>query len=368
MQLLYFSPVPWSSFAQRPHKLIDWFQAKTKGEVLWVDPYPTRLPKLTDWYHYKQVNDAPTNINFTKIQILKPASLPIEPIPFSGIINNLLWIELNKKIASFIKQDLSIIGVGKPSLLALQTLKKFNYCHSFYDAMDDFPAFYSGISKWSMTKKEVAIVKKTSYVLTSSTALYNSWYTIRNDIQLVPNALDANTLPATDTRSIKPHKSTKVLGYIGTVADWFDWDWLIHLANLRPFDTIEIIGPIYTSPPFELPSNVHIKPPLEHKEAVQTMLRFDIGLIPFKKNKLTHSVDPIKYYEYCALGLPILSTSFGEMFNRRNNEEVFIVDDLADMSFQINQALSYQANHPKLEQFIYHNTWQHRFDNCRLLF
>ena len=28
MQLVYFSPVPWASFAQRPHKFVEWFHAR----------------------------------------------------------------------------------------------------------------------------------------------------------------------------------------------------------------------------------------------------------------------------------------------------------------------------------------------------
>ncbi len=46
------------------------------------------------------------------------------------------------------------------------------------------------------------------------------------------------------------------------------------------------------------------------------MAEFDVGLIPFKQNALTAAVDPIKYYEYRALALPVISTDFGEMHER----------------------------------------------------
>lgn len=44
MQLVYLSPLPWDSFSQRPHQFVEWFHNKHGGEVLWIDPYPTRLP------------------------------------------------------------------------------------------------------------------------------------------------------------------------------------------------------------------------------------------------------------------------------------------------------------------------------------
>jgi glycosyltransferase involved in cell wall biosynthesis len=34
----------------------------------------------------------------------------------------------------------------------------------------------------------------------------------------------------------------------------------------------------------------------------------DVGLIPFKRNAVTHHADPIKAYEYLAAGLPVVST------------------------------------------------------------
>jgi hypothetical protein len=43
------------------------------------------------------------------------------------------------------------------------------------------------------------------------------------------------------------------------------------------------------------------------------MRQWHAGLIPFVRNALTDSVDPVKYYEYRSCGLPVLTTLFGEM-------------------------------------------------------
>ena len=46
--LLYFSPVAWASYAQRPHYFTRHFLRAPGASVTWVDPYPTRLPNLAD--------------------------------------------------------------------------------------------------------------------------------------------------------------------------------------------------------------------------------------------------------------------------------------------------------------------------------
>ncbi|KVO05327.1 hypothetical protein WJ70_26980 [Burkholderia ubonensis] len=49
---------------------------------------------------------------------------------------------------------------------------------------------------------------------------------------------------------------------------------------------------------------------------------FAVGLIPFRLNDLTSGVDPIKFYEYRSLGVPVWSTNFGEMQQRGADDGV----------------------------------------------
>src|SRR6185295_2677914 len=105
-------------------------------------------------------------------------------------------------------------------------------------------------------------------------------------------------------------------GYVGCVASWFDWPLVIRLARTLRDGAVHVVGPRYVSPPRPLPSNVKLFPACSHADAVDHIRRFSVGLIPFKRNRLTAAVDPIKYYGYRAMGLPVLTTSFGEMAER----------------------------------------------------
>jgi len=365
MKLVYLSPLNWTSFEQRPHKFVEWWQKRTGGDVLWVDPYPTRLPKLADFKRVSMKADEPPKVTPRWIQVLSSATFPIEPLPGSGWANGLVWRKLFHSIDQFTKGGEVTIGVGKPSELALQLIRRLKDANTFYDAMDDFPAFYSLLSRVSMERRERELVRNVNSVWVSSTKLKEKWVNVALKLSVVPNGVDEFILPKGNTCINKENQ--RVFGYVGTLGQWFDWEWVIQLAKLRPNDIVRLVGPLYVQRPTNLPCNIEIKPACAHREAIEEMKQFDVGLIPFKNTELTESVDPIKYYEYKSIGLPIVSTSFGEMTFRSDIDGVFICklqDSLVDI---LNAALLHNEDKALTNRFRLENTWESRFDNIGLI-
>jgi hypothetical protein len=159
----------------------------------------------------------------------------------------------------------------------------------------------------------------------------------------------------------------QILGYVGTIGHWFDWRLVFFLAESNPSMTIRLIGPLHTKPPVPVPANIGLLPACDHESAIRAMQEFSLGLIPFKRIDLTASVDPIKYYEYRALGLPILSTRFGEMALRDGQAGVFIVDEYSDLANQMNMALAYECEMDDMRKFREDNCWEARFDASGIL-
>ncbi|MDP2203196.1 MAG: glycosyl transferase [Methylicorpusculum sp.] len=365
MRLVYLSPVPWTSFAQRPHKFVTCYHASTGGEVLWIDPYPTRFPSLSDFQRFGAKADRENESNPAWLSVVRPSVLPIEPLPGSGMVNALMWRSLLCVVDEFAQPQDCQLAIGKPSLLALTVLKRLKGTRSVYDAMDDFPAFYTGISRWAIRRRECQLVRNVDAVLASSTVIQRRWTQIRADVQLVHNGLDAEVLP--EFVGISAAKGKKILGYVGTIATWFDWDWVIELAKKRPDDLVRLIGPVFCSIPTELPDNIEMLPACNHQAALVAMQEFDIGLIPFKKNKLTASVDPIKYYEYRALGLPIISTDFGEMAFRGGEEGTFLSEGSQDIGAVVELALQHSTTIESVQQFRAGNSWELRFSGAKII-
>lgn len=370
MRMVYLSPVPWASFAQRPHKFVEWFYSRHGGEVLWVDPYPTRFPALADFRHITAAEggaaEPPTKGNIPKwLTVICPRSLPIEPLPGSGALNRLLWNDTLQAIHAFAEEGAYKLGIGKPSELALQVLAQHPAVASLYDAMDDFPAFYRGLSRIAMWQREREVAARVTRISVSSTALADRFAIYNSKLALALSACAVETLPP-------PHMTKKsserpVLGYVGTIGHWFDWPLVFALAEANPSMCIRLIGPLYVAPFASLPCNIELLPACDHATAIRRMQEFSVGLIPFKCITLTASVDPIKYYEYRALGLPVLSTRFGEIALRGEQPGVFFMDAGTDLQHLAETALAHECEIDEIQRFRNANSWEARFDASGIL-
>ena len=364
--MVYLSPVPWDSFSQRPHKFVEWFHAISGGEVLWVDPYPTRLP---GWADFSRRPAPASQERFEPwLKRLSVKALPIEPVPGLNFLNLHLRRRLLEEIKSFASAGPACLVIGKPSALAMQLLNEGSFDKSIYDSMDDFPAFYSGLSKYSMQCKERAVIRAVDHVLVSSTLLMQRAQKMHSnaDIRLCENACAVESLPP--VAQLEPRSVGRVLGYVGTIGKWFDWQMIEQLASCDNV-TVRLIGPVYTPAPFKLPANVEMLPQRSHAQAITAMQAFDVGLIPFKITELTESVDPIKYYEYCALGLPVITSDFGEMRLHARQAGVFTLhptDELSGLINTVEAALAFNFTSDEIELFRQSNSWGARFSSTAL--
>jgi len=362
--MIYLSPVPWASFSQRPHHFVNWYHQQTGAPVLWIDPYPTRLPMLSDFKRKPPVAGQ-QNVSVPPwLQVRKPHSLPIEPLPGSAVLLKRLWQNLLREAATFSAQAPCTVCVGKPSELALQLLALVPESHAIYDAMDDFPAFYQGLSHRAMTRRQAQLIQRVDKVLASSSPLHDKLRGMTGQIELALNACEMQGLAPVESLDLGPKQ--QVLGYVGTLGRWFDWDLVIALAQANPGNQIRLIGPLFTAVPRVLPANIELLPECSHASAVAAMATFSVGLIPFKLNRLTASVDPIKYYEYRALGLPVISTRFGEMALRDREPGVWIVDEDTDLRKTTVEALASRNDRSAVERFREAHRWARRFSAINL--
>lgn len=361
MRLIYFSPVAWSSYVQRPHAMIRYFLDQGGEAVLWVEPYPTRLPSARDLSRRAALHNQRTPL-LAGVSLLNPGGLPIEPVPGGAWVNRRLFhARALRRIKEFATDSVTV-GIGRPSALALHALRELSPVTSFYDAMDDFPEFYSGLSKVSMARYEAAIAGIVDRIYASSRGLEAKFINRKDAVVSLPNACDMSLLTPVDEKK----GDRVVIGYIGTIGAWFDWDIVIELACALPEAEIHLVGPCFSPCRFALPGNVRLRGPCRLEEIGGHLQQFSIGLIPFKNTHLTMSVDPIKYYEYRGMGLPILSTSFGDMTRRGRSEGVFFIDHDKDIDVVAKEAISWRPSRDETSEIRHRNDWNTRFADVRL--
>jgi glycosyltransferase involved in cell wall biosynthesis len=358
MRLIYFSPISARVYAQRPHFAVQAWLDLGADSVLWVDPYPCRLPRWNDIRLIRGL-DVQNTPHDDRVRILRVPALPIEPLPGCPWINRrLFWRGAWKELLDFADDpQTTIIGVGRPCALSLAALRELPHRASFYDAMDNFPEFHRGLSRRAIRFYEDAIASKVDLVLASSSYLAAKYINRGLNVKKVLNAYHMTTLPPWQPVI----QRDVVLGYLGCFGSWFDWPLVVQLARRLPQARLELIGPQYVPPPGNLPSNIHIFPPCKQSEASNHLARFSAGLIPFRNNALTAGVDPIKYYEYRAAGLPVLSTSFGEMALRKAEDNVYFLDQTNDFPSLVNRALRHRDDRTTMARFRRDHDWKERF-------
>ena len=94
-------------------------------------------------------------------------------------------------------------------------------------------------------------------------------------------------------------------------------------------------------------------------------LRFDVCLIPFLQNKVTHAVDPVKFYEFLSAGKPVVSVPLEELQIHR--EYLYFASDVDGFVQQIERALDETDPDLMLRRVALarDNDWKQRFARAR---
>ncbi|GHT42457.1 hypothetical protein FACS189443_5490 [Planctomycetales bacterium] len=122
---------------------------------------------------------------------------------------------------------------------------------------------------------------------------------------------------ANGTKKIETLEKIKkpIVGFFGGLSPrWFDVETFIYLAKRFPQYSVVVIGPSESSTEmFAGIDNLHYLGRISYAEIPYYARYFDIALMPFAKNGLTQAANPLKLYEYFALGLPTISTPLSSL-------------------------------------------------------
>lgn len=200
------------------------------------------------------------------------------------------------------------------SLSFVKNIKNANIWYHILDKLDIFP-YYD--SYYQSLHNEV--VKKAQYVSYVAKPLLDC-ITNREDAIYLPNGSNPDELLnqhegfiPSDMRNIVS-KGNKIIGYYGYLAEWMNYDLVAEVAKERPNYEFVFIGKsIYDTSKIENIPNVHLLGLKPYKELSDYAKLFDVATIPFVISDTMDCVSPIKFYEYCALGLPVITSQMKEM-------------------------------------------------------
>jgi glycosyltransferase involved in cell wall biosynthesis len=242
---------------------------------------------------------------------------------------------------------------------------KFENATYVFDAVDDWLS-HSSYKKYAdvLSGNYETIKAKSDLIFTVSEYLRDNLFDKQRHVHWLPNAVDLEFFQQeTKVHPLLAKFPHPVCGFLGILQDRIDTDILKHLAESNPEMSIVLAGPVWKNfPQAELNKyqNIHFLGPIKHWEIPMLYNGFDVGIIPYKTNKFVKSTDPMKYYEYLAANLPIVSTPipgserFGEMVIVANSPEQF--------NGAVDQSLAGEREILKNERIkmLENNTWLKR--------
>ncbi len=151
----------------------------------------------------------------------------------------------------------------------------------------------------------------------------------RPDAKCIPNGADFTFFrrdvsyeTPLDMRSVK----RPIVGFAGKMQEMSDVELIQQLIETMPEVSFVFIGqllnPRWVKSLWRYP-NVHYLGDKPYAQLPQYLAAFDVCIIPYSQ-KRQHGVDPIKFYEYLAMGKPVVTTLVGDVARYENHPQVII--------------------------------------------
>ncbi len=245
-------------------------------------------------------------------------------LPFGNVYRPVNWLN-QAWLAPALRAAARALGFRRPILWTYlpntaDLVGKLEEKLVIYDCVDEHAA-YTGFRPETVSALEKKLLRLADIVFATARGLFEAKKSYCREIHLIPNAadvahfrraLDPETPLAPELRGL-PHP---VIGFVGVIQDWIDLDLIAELARKRPAWSFVLVGPAgpgVNLSPLQGMANVHLLGRREKEVLPGYFKGFDVCLNPFRLNKLTATVSPLKFYEYLASGKPVVSVPLPEV-------------------------------------------------------
>lgn len=238
-----------------------------------------------------------------------------------------------------------------------------------YDCNDD-PLAFPGAPRWAESYLR-RLVRMADVVVAVSPGLKARLEAAgAREVRVVGNGVDyelfersaAGPVPAAMAALARP-----VIGYVGAVAQWFDFDLAARVAQACPRATLAIIGPIFRGLEERAERlrrdcpNVVFLGERTYEELGAHIAAMDVCIVPLVASELRRFADPNKIYEYAAAGRPVVTLDYSPeiaalagLIRVARTKDEFIA--------QVGEALLEGADSQRLRAFARSRSWQSRAD------
>lgn len=287
----------------------------------------TRLFKFVGLKKYTRIKEG---LNPKNTNIISPIAIPIFNTSFFDFINKKLLLWQLKKVIR--KHDLDRLILWCFSPRWEHIINEINYSFLIFHCVDALTTYDDSIN---FNIQLDNIIRKSDLVITPGVLLYNNLLKIKSKVIRVPHGCEHSHIYKKKKNKIPRDlnsTSTPRAIYIGTLANWVDYDLLYYSATELKNVSFILIGYIHSLAPINKINKLINLPNVFHlgyknfDDLPAYINNSNICLVPYDQNNnhIKYS-SPTKFLDYLASGLPIVSTNFPDAFSYK--DYVFIAND-----------------------------------------
>ena len=296
--------------------------SKEGYRVLYIESIGLRPPTLSGrdlsriWRRFKRGMQKPRMVE-PHVWVLSPLAIPFKQNWTLIRRINQGWLSL--RVRFFMRRHkfkLPMIWTYHP--FVLETIASINHGSFVYHCVDDLSAI-PGIDEIAFNCEEQRLLKKCHSVFVTSEALKDKCLNFNSNTHYFPNVVDTEHFNQSFVTNAIPHDLANVpiprIGYIGALSDFkVDFSLIFEIAFSRPDWHWVIIGDEREGQhsrwveKLKAMNNVHFLGHRTYEELPNYLRGIDVGTLPTLLNDYTRSMFPMKYFEYLASGVPVVST------------------------------------------------------------
>ena len=328
--IFIFGPIDWDFRHQRPQQLT-LSLLKLGYQIYYVNPtIGSRISRNPGFAHVRKNEINLININW----MAKSKYIGVRP----------LSVNEGTLVARFYEDFLVKQGISSATVIFQQpgwgcVAEALSGNKIISDFMDLHSGFDNAPSEILALEKQLANNSEIIVVSSSILQTYLKEY-LSSDSILIRNGVEISHFD-----SVNPtHENGRtIVGYFGAIAEWFDADLLQIVAKSLPNYEFQLIGRVsdasVTQKLVSIP-NIQFIGEVNYQDLPSLVTGWNAGIIPFKITPLTLATNPVKVYEYSALGLPTVSTAMPEVAEiSKETKSVQVARDSSEFTEALRNAI-----------------------------
>lgn len=342
--ILFISTADWDNpfWTNKQHVAVE--LEKLGHRILYIDSQGLRKPTATGRDIKRIVKrlfrgfSLPKKVEGKNIWVCSPMVLPFHDHWLAKRINRLAIKFFLNYWKIFTKINPKTLWTYSPLTTSLYDLGEYEI--KIYHAVDDIKA-QPGMPYKEIQYQEKNLVEKVDYIFTTALKIQDELSTINSSCYYFSNVADYDHFStARDSIEIPEDINfipNKVVGFVGAISSYkVDFRLIKYIADNRKNWTIVMIGEIGEGDPntniniLSECDNILFLGPKPYKELPNYIKKFDVAMIPCHINKYTKSMFPMKFFEYLAAGVNVVTTDLPALQEFKNvsyiakNDEEFL--------------------------------------------